>query len=530
MNKINKILIFFVIFLLSFSSLILPSSAFFQKINSNEQNYSNNSNWYKYQNNNQNTGCSNSNAPDTDTILWTYSPIGYVFAESSPAVVDGKVYIGAGSMIATGNLYCLDEYDGGLIWAYQTDGWIMSSPAYSDGKIFFGSFYDGKVHCINAETGTFIWNYQTDNQIFSSPVIDENKVFVGSWNFNSEIGKMLCLDSSNGDKIWIYTPDKGVISSPAVYENKVYFGSMDGYVYCLYNSNGSLVWKNKIGNEIRSSPAIFNGNIYVGSDNGKIYCLDHTYGAKLWDFQTGGNIVSSPAIYDGKLYIGSYDKKLYCLNASTGFYLWNYSNGQKYYGSPTVSDEKVYVGTGIISPPTGMFNCIDAHNGDLIWSLSQDSGVYSSPAIANNKTYMNSKDGILYCFCDNIPPNQPERPSGKITGKPGEIYDYNTRCTDLNGDELRYGWDFNSDKTVDIWTDFFPSGENINISYSWQEKGIYFVRVKAEDAGGFQSKWSKPLVVTITKSKTIKNSFFTSRFPLFEKIIQFILTPLLIYR
>ena len=37
---------------------------------------------------------------------------------------------------------------------------VSSSPAVADGKVYVGS-YDSKVYCLNAATGAHIWNYTT---------------------------------------------------------------------------------------------------------------------------------------------------------------------------------------------------------------------------------------------------------------------------------------------------------------------------------------------------------------------------------
>ncbi len=521
MNKIGKIFIFMFIFVLITASLTPISSGFPSNVKLNKIKEQNDDIWwYKYQHDQQNTGCSSSTAPETNTVLWKCTPtLGFMFAESSPAIVNGKVYVGAGSIIGSGKLFCLDEFDGSVIWAYPTDGWIMSSPNYYEGKIYFGSFYDGKVHCINAESGDFIWKYQTDQQVFSSPAINNNKVFIGSWNFDSGLGKMFCLDASNGDLIWDYEPNMGVYSSPAILNNNVYVGSMDGYIYCFDEINGNVLWKNKIGNKIRSSPAIFNDNIYVGSDNGNIYCLNSMNGSIIWNYKTGDYVVSSPAFSNGKLYIGSYDRKIYCLDAFTGVHLWNYSNGQKVYNSPAVADNKVYIGTGSNSPPSGEFLCLNAQTGVLIWSFSTGNPAYSSPAVARNKTYMGSNDGTLFCFCDNIAPNEPNKPQGPISGIINKIYEYKTKTIDLNGDYVRYGWDWDGDKEVDEWTEFYPSATFVTVTHCWQNKGIYFVRVIAEDTEGFKSTWSAPLPIIIPAKKTVYYKLFDILPALIKKLI-----------
>jgi len=67
------------------------------------------------------------------------------------------------------------------IWVYTTGEVVCSSPAIVDGKVYVGS-YDGKIYCLNASNGSKIWSYTTSNYVFSSPAVADGKVCVGSAN------------------------------------------------------------------------------------------------------------------------------------------------------------------------------------------------------------------------------------------------------------------------------------------------------------------------------------------------------------
>ena len=69
---------------------------------------------------------------------------------SSPAVADGKVYVGSGD----NKVYCLDAVGNGdgttnVIWDYTTGNNVLSSPAVADGKVYVGS-YDDKVYAFGS--------------------------------------------------------------------------------------------------------------------------------------------------------------------------------------------------------------------------------------------------------------------------------------------------------------------------------------------------------------------------------------------
>jgi serine/threonine-protein kinase len=73
----------------------------------------------------------------------------------------------------------LDAATGVHIWNYTTGGDMWSSPAVADGKVYIGSF-DKKVYCLDATTGALIWNYITGGIIESSPAVANGVVYVGS--------------------------------------------------------------------------------------------------------------------------------------------------------------------------------------------------------------------------------------------------------------------------------------------------------------------------------------------------------------
>ena len=199
--------------------------------------------------------------------------------------------------------------EGVLLWSYTTGGGVYSSPAVVDGKVYVGS-YDNKVYCLDASTGAHVWNYTTGSYVDSSPAVADGKVYIGSWD-----NKVYCLNASTGAHVWNYTTGGVVYSSPAVADGKVYIGSQDDKLYCLDASTGAHVWNYTTGNVVYSSPAVVDDKVYIGSYDNKVYCLDASTGAHVWNYTTGSYVDSSPAVADDKVYVGSFDRKLYCFGS-----------------------------------------------------------------------------------------------------------------------------------------------------------------------------------------------------------------------
>jgi len=333
--------------------------------------------WTMFRHDLQHSGYSTSTAPSTNQTQWIFTATSDVY--SSPAVADGKLYIGA----SDGRVYCLNAATGALIWSYKT-GSDARSPAVADGRVYVGS-WDDKVYCLDAATGASLWNRTTGGAVVSSPAVTGGRVYVGSYD-----GKVYCLNAATGASIWSYSTGGQVWSSPAVVEGKVYVGSRNGSLYCLNAVAGTLSWSYATGGDVYSSPAVVAGRVYVGSDDSKVYCVNASDGAHIWNCTTGDNVQSSPAVADGKVFVGSLDGRVYCLDAENGAFIWNYTTGNVY-SSPAVADGKVFVG----SP--NKFYCLNAADGALIWSYATGN-VYSSPAVVDGVVYVASTSRTVYAF------------------------------------------------------------------------------------------------------------------------------------
>jgi hypothetical protein len=98
---------------------------------------------------------------------------------SSPAVANGRVYIGQSGSYPRTKILALDAATGASIWNYTTGATIVSCPAIADGKVYASST-DRKIYALNASTGDLLWSYQTGGSVRSSPSIAEGRLFIGS--------------------------------------------------------------------------------------------------------------------------------------------------------------------------------------------------------------------------------------------------------------------------------------------------------------------------------------------------------------
>jgi outer membrane protein assembly factor BamB len=374
---------------------------------------------------------------DLSSPRWAYETGGEV--SGSPAVVDGKVYIGSHDR----NWYCLDAYTGEKIWNFSTGFRVHSSAAVVGGRMFSGAD-DGNIYCLNAETGEQIWKtsagglitsvlFPQEWQPRSSPIVVGSSLYVGSLD-----GKVYCLSTSDGDVKWTYTTEGPIGGSPAYADGTIYITSTDTYLYALAASNGNLKWKSVPLNfgitPAHNSEYAFNENFCTGTPNVgdgvvfvgagvtyggglggrpiKLAAFDAETGELVWNTVIGGNSqpVWVPTYFEGIIY-GSDGFYASAINATTPDYgpdevwggvanrTWAQWIGYQILSSLAYADDlrgpKVYLGSDVCS-----ISCLSAIDGSPISVYRAKANVDSSPAIWNGKMYVGSVDRRVYCFDD----------------------------------------------------------------------------------------------------------------------------------
>lgn len=357
------------------------------------------SNWPMFHHDLALSGYSASDAPSSNATAWIYDTGSLI--SSSPAVVDGILYIGA----MDGNLYAINTNSGSLAWLYNagvpiysspavnqgnvyflsTDGivyavdavsgspnwsttigpgpWDWSSPAVHDGCVLIASS-NGNVYSLDASSGTINWSSAVGGAPDSPITVVNSKVYSGTHNFDNSTPTLVALNESDGSVNWTYDYylyHDGVVgmvnsNGTAVVDGdddgdlEVYFGvynwdGIDDQAVCLDEATGIEIWTADIGGNSTSTPAVHDGLVFIGSDDGKLYALDAITGTEIWSFQTGGQVWAAPAVADGKVFFGSHDHTFYALDEEDGSLIWSYYSGaSRMLGSPAVADGMVFIG------------------------------------------------------------------------------------------------------------------------------------------------------------------------------------------
>jgi len=383
-----------------------------------------NINWPMFHHDLALSGVSPSTAPDTNDILWIYDTGSDV--RSSPAIVDGILYIGA----LDGNLYALDAYTGALIWSFPTGGPIHSSPAVEYGTVYFLS-ENGFVYALDAISGASIWSVSigSGSWDWGSPAVHDGKVFIPS-----SLGWVYSLNAFTGALVWTTFVGGSPNSATTVVNGKVYagthnFDASSPTLVALDEATGAILWtydyhlwhSGTVGMINCNGVAVVDGDsdgrleVYLGiythgGVGNEAICLDEATGNEIWTCTINGRSTSTPAVHDGKVFIGSDDGNLYALTADTGAFVWSYLTGGQVWAAPAIADCKVFFGS-----LDHIFYCLDEASGNLIWSYDTSvSRLIGSPAIADGIVFVGNENGKVYAFGILPSPVIPEVPLGTI--------------------------------------------------------------------------------------------------------------------
>lgn len=347
-------------------------------------------NWPQFRFDNNRTGfnrfetvLNRQNVPRLE-LSWQ-AQLGQLVDFSSPAVVDGVVYIGSTD---------------GVLWAYPASG------------------------CGQDLCTTPLWRSTDLAQIRDSPTVKNGVVYVGSQtSFFSNDGKLNAFDAGGCGQdvcapLWQGLAGRESIleSSPAVAGGTVFVGAFDGKLYA-FNADGcgaatcEPLWTGATGGTIESSPTVSRGVVYIGSDDERLYAFDaRGCGAAscqpLWTGALGSPpFQSSPAVSRGVVYMPSqhalsaFDAE--GCGAATCSPLWRAVDNLEFFnGSPAIARGRVYVPLENGLAVYAAAGCGEA-TCDALWTLfgsGKQAAVLSSPTVANGVVYAGRNTGEVLAW------------------------------------------------------------------------------------------------------------------------------------
>ncbi len=296
---------------------------------------------------------------------------------------------------------------GQVIWQFETEGEVWSSPLVHAGTVLFGSD-DGKIYSLDSVSGARNWSFTTGGRVRSRGTLCATHVL-----FTSDDGHLYALDPQSGEEVWRFDlgsaeiprrlPAPGppydydyMASSPVCSSGDALVGSADGHLYSLDARAGEERWKFKTNGRIRSTPLVHEGRVYFGSWDQHVYALDAASGSEIWRFDTGGIVQASPAYGDGKIVIGSRNPKIFALDAGTGEPVWEYvhQDGSWVESSAVFAAGVFYIG----SSDALALQALDAARGTESWRHSTGGWAWGTPLVTEDTVYQGAIAASPYYF------------------------------------------------------------------------------------------------------------------------------------
>ena len=260
---------------------------------------------------------------------WSFKTTSHV--ESTPTVVNGRIYFGAGD----DGLYCLErpERSNGQprekwhVKGIHTD----AGPLVAEGKVFAGGVVgevvkDLQVIAVDASTGEEAWRVVMELPVPAALSYHDGGVLVslGNGKMNQEHaqprGAVWRLSAATGEREWEFPLAASVLSSPVVVGNQIFFVARNGACHALHAKSGEQLWHGDLNEAVVAAPIVSGGRMFIVTCLGTVYALDIRNGNIVWTFDklksTGAEVYSSPVLVDGKLYL-AIGGKLHCLGDVT---------------------------------------------------------------------------------------------------------------------------------------------------------------------------------------------------------------------
>lgn len=255
------------------------------------------------------------------------------WVDQPPAVFAGTVFFGnvMGDKSGDRHLFAVDAATGSEKWRFNSLYYsVDSSPAIVDGTVYFGAG-DHHLYALDARTGENKWSFKAEDSV-GTPAIVGGTVFFAHGN------RLTAVDLGSDVEKWTFRTPANITTCPAVSDGLVCFGSDDFHIYAVDTQTGQEKWKFHVG-LIHYPPAVHDGVVYaVSFDN--LHAIDAGTGTEKWTVNTGRESLKAPVISGDTLYLGA-GRFLLALDRVTGQEKWRFEAGDEI-TTPAISDGAIY--------------------------------------------------------------------------------------------------------------------------------------------------------------------------------------------
>ncbi len=254
---------------------------------------------------------------ETGAAKWAFAPPEGVW-ERAYASDGARVFVS----LKNKTIAALDISNGKVIWQKDLGINMQVPPLVDDGIVYAATAFVGpeltpdvqgraKLFALDAKTGGELWAFESDNYILQTPAVKGEALFVGG-NFYDptpidEGGhtRLYALDLAKGSPRWTYESEDGFPKRLyATGETLVFVGYQD-FMNGVDIETGELRWRFDTGNWTPSFLGAGNA-VYFSSANTLVFALDADTGEGLWQFNipegTFNYLLDAPIFAGDKLF------------------------------------------------------------------------------------------------------------------------------------------------------------------------------------------------------------------------------------
>jgi outer membrane protein assembly factor BamB len=179
-------------------------------------------------------------------------------ALATPAVVDGKLFIGGG--FGSHEFYAFDPQTGKMLWQYRTADDGPTAAVAADGCVAFNT-ESCELEVVSRD-GKPLWKKWLGDPLMSMPAISGGRLLMAFPDSRGDHEHHLaCFDLKTGNELWRKALAGEIITAPVIDDEQVFLATLEGSLYCFHAKDGSLAWTEKEKN-VTSAPTLWNGRCW----------------------------------------------------------------------------------------------------------------------------------------------------------------------------------------------------------------------------------------------------------------------------
>jgi outer membrane protein assembly factor BamB len=177
----------------------------------------------------------------------------------------------------------------------------LATPAVVDGRVFVGGgFGSHEFYAFDAQSGQELWMYHTHDDGPTAAIVEADLVA-----FNTESCELEVL-SPEGRPVWKKWLGDPLMSIPAAGDGRIFMvypdtrGDRRHYLACFHLRTGEDVWKQPLTGEVITTPVLADDHVYLTTLDGTLYCFRQSDGEPVW--HEAKDATSSPVVWKKQCY------------------------------------------------------------------------------------------------------------------------------------------------------------------------------------------------------------------------------------